>query len=78
MPSHQDRVRDKNPEMNCNHFWMIHANSDIAPFILENGMRETIKFCLNCNLSIRVVRSQEDFEKEVGYQFLIGNWPKLY
>ena len=78
MPSHQWRIRIKNPEMNCNHIWMIHANTDIAPFILENGMRETIKLCLNCNLSIRTVRSEEEFQKELESLFSIGFLPKLY
>jgi hypothetical protein len=77
MPSHQERIRAKNPEMNCEHIWIYHANSDIAPFILENGMRETVKFCLNCNLTITFVRSQEEFERELKYKFLIGDWSNL-
>lgn len=65
MPSHQERIKIKNPKMNCKHFWIIQGDSDIAPYILDNGMRETIKYCLNCNLKIRRVRSQEEFLKEL-------------
>ena len=65
MPSHQERIKAKNSWMSCEHIWLIHANSDFAPFIFENGMRETVKYCINCNLAIHFVRSQEEFEREI-------------
>jgi hypothetical protein len=77
MPSHQERIRAKNPEMNCKHYFMFRASSDVAPFILENGDRKTIRICFNCGLQESYIRSQEEFLKEIDLKSCDGpEWDK--
>jgi len=65
MPSHQERIQNKNPEMNCNHIWLFKKQSNIAPFINKNGSRTTIKICFNCGLIKKFIRSQKEYEDEL-------------
>lgn len=69
MPSHQERIRAKNPEMNCNHFWVYINSSNIAPIINADGTRTTQKTCWGCGMYDEVTRSQADFEKELDDHF---------
>lgn len=65
MPSHQERIRKKNPEINCGHIWIYKEHSDIAPFILESGLRRTIRICIDCGIEESWTRTQEEFEDEL-------------
>lgn len=65
MPSHPDRVRRNSPEVNCKHLWIYHMNSDVAPFIEEDGSRTTIKLCANCGIKEKYNRPQIKFEFEL-------------
>jgi RNase P subunit RPR2 len=69
MPSHQDRIKAKNPEMNCEHLFVFHAQSHIAPFFESNGDRTTISTCVACGLEKRYTRTQEQFELDLKYLY---------
>jgi hypothetical protein len=73
MPSHQERIRAKNPEMNCSHLFAI-SNSEIAPFIEENGNRTTVGRCIYCGIIKKYTRSQEQFLLELKFKSKLPFW----
>ena len=64
-PSHPDRVRRNQPEVNCKHSFIYIQHSNIAPFIEKNGDRTTIEFCIDCGTRRSRTRTQEEFLNEL-------------
>lgn len=64
MPSHPDRVRRNNPEMNCKHLYAL-VGFDIAPFINSDGTRTIIGVCVYCGKEEKYTQTQEGFLKKL-------------